>query len=69
MSAGTGNQELIGQRVGRYRVASSLGLGGMAEFFRASDERLSRDVAIKVVLPAWRTGPVTGVGLIRPIDR
>ncbi len=57
MSAVTGNEQLIGQRLGRYRVSSSLGLGGMAEVFQASDERLSREVAIKVVLPAYGSEP------------
>ncbi len=33
---------------GRYRVLDRLGLGGMAEVFRAHDDLLDRDVAVKV---------------------
>lgn len=33
---------------GRYRIADRIGAGGMAEVFRAHDELLSRDVAVKV---------------------
>ena len=49
--------ELIGQRLGRYLISSSLGRGGMAEVFKASDERLNRQVAIKVVLPIYGSEP------------
>jgi len=40
-----------GTRLGPYEIASPIGAGGMGEVYRASDTRLSRDVAIKV-LPA-----------------
>ena len=33
---------------GRYRVLHRIGSGGMAEVFRAHDELLDRDVAVKV---------------------
>ena len=42
---------MIGQRIGAYEVTAKLGEGGMGEVYRATDTKLKRDVAIKV-LPA-----------------
>lgn len=44
--------ELIGAMLGNYRILSALGQGGMARVYKAYQENLDREVAIKV-LPPW----------------
>jgi eukaryotic-like serine/threonine-protein kinase len=47
----------IGTRVGPYEITAKLGEGGMGEVYRATDSRLDRQVAIKVLPPSFVADP------------
>ncbi len=42
---------------GRYRITERIGIGGMAEVYKAQDQTLGRIVAVKVMLPHYAADP------------
>ena len=40
---------MIGQTLGHYRVVEQIGAGGVGELYKATDTRLDRTVAVKVL--------------------
>src|SRR5262245_38152901 len=42
-----------GTRLGPYEIVAPIGAGGMGEVYAATDTRLNRAVAIKVLPPHW----------------
>src|SRR5207253_6792102 len=49
--------DLIGRTLSHYRVASAIGAGGMGEVYRATDTKLGRDIALKVLPPETARDP------------
>ena len=48
---------MVGETIAHYRIAARIGSGGMGEVYRATDTKLQRAVAIKVIPPAFASDP------------
>jgi len=48
---------MIGSRLGHYEITSVLGKGGMGEVYRATDTKLGREVALKILPAVFATDP------------
>ena len=46
-----------GTRIGSYEIVAQIGAGGMGEVYRATDLKLGRDLAIKVLPSAFTNDP------------
>jgi serine/threonine-protein kinase len=49
--------DLIGETLGQFRIVAKVGQGGMGVVYRATDEKLRRTVALKVLPPGFAADP------------
>ncbi len=50
---------MVGRTISHYKVIEKIGQGGMGEVYRATDTKLNREVAVRV-LPEWKDLPLVG---------
>ena len=56
---------MIGKRIAHYEVTAKIGERGMGEVYRATDTKLNRDVALKILPESFARFALPGSG--RPL--
>jgi eukaryotic-like serine/threonine-protein kinase len=56
-SRAPGRLDVIGRTLSHYRINAAIGKGGMGDVYRATDSKLGREVALKVLPPDVASDP------------
>ena len=51
----------VGTRIAHYDVTALIGQGGMGQVYQATDTKLNRDVALKILPEAFASDPEPGL--------